>query len=79
MRRMASGVNAVCPGEIHTPMLAAGLARTGRTVADLDRLVLALAASANLRRWRRSSRSWRRTGPFICGAAGPVTGAQAVA
>jgi 2-hydroxycyclohexanecarboxyl-CoA dehydrogenase len=32
-------VNAVAPGEIHTPMLEAGLARNGRTVADLDALV----------------------------------------
>lgn len=32
-------VNAICPGEILTPMVEAGLARSGRTVADLDRLV----------------------------------------
>lgn len=32
-------VNAVCPGEIHTPMLEAGVKRSGRTIADLDRLV----------------------------------------
>jgi 2-hydroxycyclohexanecarboxyl-CoA dehydrogenase len=33
-------VNAVCPGEIHTPMLEAGVKRSGRTIADLDKLVL---------------------------------------
>ena len=32
-------VNAVCPGEIHTPMLEAGVMRAGKTIADLDRLV----------------------------------------
>lgn len=32
-------VNAVCPGEIHTPMLEAGVRRSGRTIADLDALV----------------------------------------
>ena len=32
-------VNAVCPGEIHTPMLEAGVTRSGRTIADLDRMV----------------------------------------
>src|SRR4029453_9775529 len=30
-------VNAVCPGEIHTPMLDSALARTGRTIGDLHR------------------------------------------
>ena len=29
-------VNAVCPGEIHTPMLEAGAKRSGRTIADLE-------------------------------------------
>lgn len=32
-------VNAVCPGEVRTPMLVAGLARSGRTVEDLNKLV----------------------------------------
>jgi len=71
-------VNAVCPGEIHTPMLEAGLARKGLTVADLDRKVpfgrigrpeevaalVAFLASDDA--------------PFICGAAIEITGAQAV-
>ncbi len=32
-------VNAVCPGEIHTPMLESGVKRSGRTIAYLDKLV----------------------------------------
>lgn len=32
-------VNAVCPGEIQTPMLESGLARSGRTVEDLGKEV----------------------------------------
>jgi 2-hydroxycyclohexanecarboxyl-CoA dehydrogenase len=72
-------VNAVCPGEIHTPMLEAGLARSGRTVADLDALVpfgrigrpeevaalVAFLACDEV--------------PFLCGAVVELTGAQAVA
>lgn len=71
-------VNAVCPGEIHTPMLEAGVRRSGRTIADLDKLVpfgrigkpeevaalVAFLASAEA--------------PFICGSLVEITGAQAV-
>ena len=32
-------VNAVCPGEVRTPMLESNLARSGRTLDDLNRLV----------------------------------------
>jgi 2-hydroxycyclohexanecarboxyl-CoA dehydrogenase len=32
-------VNAVCPGEVRTPMLEAGLARSGRSIEDLNKLV----------------------------------------
>lgn len=32
-------VNAVCPGEIHTPMLEAGMKRSGRSKADMDALI----------------------------------------
>jgi 2-hydroxycyclohexanecarboxyl-CoA dehydrogenase len=32
-------VNAVCPGEVHTPMLEAGVKRAGKTIVDLDKLV----------------------------------------
>ena len=72
-------VNAVAPGEVHTPMLEAGLARSGRTVADLDALVpfgrigspdeiaaiIAFLASDEA--------------PYMCGAIVEATGAQAVA
>jgi 2-hydroxycyclohexanecarboxyl-CoA dehydrogenase len=71
-------VNAVCPGEIHTPMLEAGVKRSGRTIADLDRLVpygrigkpeevaalVAFLASEEA--------------PFMCGSLVEITGAQAV-
>lgn len=72
-------VNAVCPGEIHTPMLEAGVTRSGRTIADLDKLVpygrigkpeevaalVAFLASDEAQ--------------FICGSLVEITGAQAVA
>jgi 2-hydroxycyclohexanecarboxyl-CoA dehydrogenase len=72
-------VNAVCPGEIHTPMVEAALATTGLTVEDLDKKVpfgrigrpdevaalVAFLASEEA--------------PFICGAVVEITGAQAVA
>ena len=72
-------VNAVCPGEIHTPMLEAGIKRSGRALADLDKMVpygrigkpedvaalVAFLASEEA--------------PFICGSLVEITGAQAVA
>ena len=72
-------VNAVCPGEIHTPMLERGVAEKGKTIADLDKLVpfgrigkpeevaalIAFLASTEAE--------------FICGACVEITGAQAVA
>lgn len=72
-------VNAVCPGEIRTPMLEAGVKRSGRTIADLDKLVpygrigkpeevaalVAFLASDEAQ--------------FICGSLVEITGAQAVA
>ena len=72
-------VNAVCPGEIHTPMLERGVAEKGKTIADLDKLVpfgrigkpeevaalIAFLASDEAE--------------FICGACVEITGAQAVA
>jgi NAD(P)-dependent dehydrogenase (short-subunit alcohol dehydrogenase family) len=71
-------VNAVCPGEVRTPMLESNLARTGRTLEDLDRLVpygrigepeeiaalIAFLASDEA--------------PYLCGACVEITGAQAV-
>jgi NAD(P)-dependent dehydrogenase (short-subunit alcohol dehydrogenase family) len=72
-------VNAVCPGEIHTPMLEAGVRRAGKTIADLDKLVpfgrigkpeevaalVAFLASEEA--------------AFMCGSLVEITGAQAVA
>ena len=72
-------VNAVCPGEIHTPMLASGLKKKGRTVEDLDKLVplgrigkpeevAALVAFLGSDECH-----------FLCGGTVEITGAQAVA
>ena len=72
-------VNAVAPGEIRTPMLESGLARSGRSVADLDRLVPAGRIGrpeevAALVAFLASDEA-----PFICGSVVEITGAQAVA
>ncbi|MFK7997140.1 MAG: SDR family NAD(P)-dependent oxidoreductase [Granulosicoccus sp.] len=72
-------VNAVCPGEVRTNMLAAGLEKTGRTFEDLDRLIpygrigkpeeiaalVAFLASEEA--------------AFMCGSLVEITGAQPVA
>lgn len=72
-------VNAVAPGEVHTPMLEAGLARNGRTVADLDTLVPFGRIGkpeeiAALVAFLASDEA-----PYICGSVIEITGAQAVA
>ncbi len=72
-------VNAVCPGEIHTPMLEAGVRRSGRTIADLDRLVPFGRIGkpeevAGLVAFLASDEA-----AFICGSLVEITGAQAVA
>ncbi len=72
-------VNAVCPGEIYTPMLEANLARSGRTKADLDALVPYGRVGypeevAALVAFLASDEA-----PYLCGAAVELTGAQAVA
>jgi NAD(P)-dependent dehydrogenase (short-subunit alcohol dehydrogenase family) len=72
-------VNAVCPGEIHTPMLEAGVARAGRSIADLDRMVPLGRIGrpeevAALVAFLASDEA-----AFICGALVEITGAQAVA
>ncbi|WP_427116738.1 SDR family NAD(P)-dependent oxidoreductase [Pseudarthrobacter scleromae] len=72
-------VNAVAPGEVHTPMLEAGLARNGRTVADLDALVPFGRIGkpeeiAALVAFLASDEA-----PYICGSVIEITGAQAVA
>jgi NAD(P)-dependent dehydrogenase (short-subunit alcohol dehydrogenase family) len=72
-------VNAVAPGEVHTPMLESGLARSGRTVADLDALVPFGRIGkpeeiAALVAFLASDEA-----PYICGSVIEITGAQAVA
>lgn len=72
-------VNAVCPGEIHTPMLEAGVRRSGRSIADLDRLVPYGRIGkpeevAALVAFLASDEA-----PFMCGSLVEITGAQAVA
>ncbi|MBL0373960.1 SDR family oxidoreductase [Rhizobium sp. KVB221] len=72
-------VNAVCPGEIHTPMLEAGVTRSGRTIADLDKLVPFGRIGkpeevAALVAFLASSEA-----EFMCGLLIEITGAQAVA
>lgn len=72
-------VNAVCPGEIRTPMLEAGVTRSGRTIADLDKLVPFGRIGkpeevAALVAFLASSEA-----EFICGSLVEITGAQAVA
>ena len=71
-------VNAVCPGEVRTPMLEAGLARSGRTVADLNALVPfgrigEPSEVAALIAFLASDEA-----PYLCGTAVEITGAQAV-
>lgn len=72
-------VNAVCPGEIHTPMLESGVKRSGRTMADLDRLVPYGRVGkpeevAALVAFLASDEA-----AFMCGSLVEITGAQAVA
>lgn len=72
-------VNAVCPGEIHTPMLEAGVKRSGKTIADLDRLVPFGRIGrpeevAALVAFLASDEA-----AFMCGSLVEITGAQAVA
>ncbi|ACP26756.1 oxidoreductase, short chain dehydrogenase/reductase family [Sinorhizobium fredii NGR234] len=72
-------VNAVCPGEIHTPMLEAGVKRAGRTIADLGKLVPFGRIGrpeevAALVAFLASDEA-----AFMCGSLVEITGAQAVA
>lgn len=72
-------VNGVCPGEVHTPMLEAGVKRSGRTMADLDKLVPFGRVGkpeeiAALVAFLASNEA-----PYMCGSLVEITGAQAVA
>ena len=71
-------VNAVCPGEVHTPMLESGVKRAGKTLADLDKLVPFGRIGkpeeiAALVAFMASEEA-----PFMCGSLVEITGAQAV-
>ncbi|CAL9336869.1 Dihydroanticapsin 7-dehydrogenase [Streptomyces sp. enrichment culture] len=77
--RQGVRVNAVCPGEIRTPMLEAGLALSGRTVAELDALVPfgrigTPEEVAALVAFLASDEA-----PYMCGSIVEITGGQAVA
>ncbi len=72
-------VNAVCPGEVRTPMLESNLARRGRTIEDLDRLVPFGRIGepdeiAALVAFLASDEA-----PYLTGSIVEITGAQAVA
>lgn len=72
-------VNAVCPGEVRTDMLASGLARTGRTFEDLDKLIPFGRIGkpeeiAALVAFLASDEA-----AFMCGSLVEITGAQPVA
>lgn len=72
-------VNGVCPGEIHTPMLEAGIRRSGKTIEDLNKLVPfgrigKPSEVAALIAFLASDEA-----PYICGSLIEITGAQAVA
>lgn len=72
-------VNAIAPGEVLTPMVEAGLAQSGRTVAELDALVPFGRVGrpheiAALVAFLASDEA-----PYLCGSVVEITGAQAVA
>lgn len=71
-------VNAVCPGEIRTPMLEAGLEASGREVAELDAAVPfgrigTPEEVAALVAFLASDEA-----PYICGSVVEITGGQSV-
>jgi 2-hydroxycyclohexanecarboxyl-CoA dehydrogenase len=71
-------VNAVCPGEVRTPMLESNLARSGRSLADLNALVPFGRIGepeeiAALVAFLASDEA-----PYLCGSLVEITGAQAV-
>ncbi|MCV2867441.1 SDR family oxidoreductase [Defluviimonas sp. WL0002] len=72
-------VNAVAPGEVRTPMLESNLARSGRSLADLNRLVPYGRIGepeeiAALVAFLASDEAG-----YLCGSVVEITGAQAVA
>ena len=72
-------VNAVAPGEVQTPMLESNLARSGRSLDDLNKLVPFGRIGkpeeiAALMAFLASDEA-----PYLCGSVVEITGAQAVA
>jgi len=72
-------VNAVAPGEVRTPMLESNLARTGRSIDDLNKLVPFGRIGepeeiAALMAFLASDEA-----AYLCGSVVEITGAQAVA
>ncbi|NSY41169.1 SDR family NAD(P)-dependent oxidoreductase [Leisingera sp. ANG59] len=72
-------VNAVCPGEVRTPMLESNLARTGRSLEELNALVPYGRIGepeevAALVAFLASDEA-----PYLCGSLIEITGSQAVA
>ncbi|WP_314957348.1 SDR family oxidoreductase [Bradyrhizobium cosmicum] len=72
-------VNAVCPGEIHTPMLEEGLKRAGRTVEQLNKLVPFGRIGTSEEVAALVAFLASNEAPFMCGSLVEITGAQAVA
>jgi NAD(P)-dependent dehydrogenase (short-subunit alcohol dehydrogenase family) len=72
-------VNAVCPGEIHTPMLERGIAEKGKTIADLDALIPFGRIGKPEEVAALISFLASKDAEYICGACVEITGAQAVA
>ena len=72
-------VNAVCPGEIHTPMLEAGVKRSGRTIAELDKLVPFGRIGKPVEVAALVAFLASDEAAFMCGSLVEITGAQAVA
>ena len=71
-------VNAICPGEVRTPMLEANLSRSGRSIDDLNSLVPFGRIGepkeiAALVAFLASDEA-----PYMCGSVIEITGAQAV-
>lgn len=70
-------VNAVAPGEIYTPMVEAGLVRSGRTRADLDALVPYGRIGEPVEVAAVVAFLASDEAPYLCGSVVQLTGAQA--
>lgn len=72
-------VNAIAPGEVLTPMVEAGLMRSGRTVEDLDALVPFGRVGRPMEIAALVAFLASDEAPYLCGSVVEITGAQAVA